>query len=182
MTASRSAAPQIFEGTIRACKNQYLIQHSVNIKHSMVSGGNGLVDVYTGSLAVLTGLDDGDIHLRLELHESEPPLDLEAWDEIVDVSFHAEKPLFLEQLFGGGAEDFPPLNFKGQSDYRIRVCARGRDEANRTFESVEFHAIQVWSDTFGPPTSHQFRDAFGERWRQRAQARTRPPGPTASDR
>jgi hypothetical protein len=141
-----------------------------------------LVDVYTNGLVILTGLDAGDIHLHLELHESEPPLDLDAWDEIVDVSFHAEDKLFFQELFGGWPEAVPDLDFRGSGDYRIRVCARGRDEAGATYEPVEFHAVYVWPEMPGPMLSHRHRDAFGGQWReacrQRAEqitsSRTRP--------
>ncbi|MFF5247261.1 hypothetical protein ACFY3V_23490 [Streptosporangium sp. NPDC000095] len=173
MSLNREAEPQIFEGEILAYKNQYLITHSINIESIHTAGGNGLVDIYTGSVRIITGLDDGEINLRLEFHSSEPPIQVGLWDEIVDFSFHADENFFLETLYGGGADHFPLINFRGAGDYRIRAYARGRDEASATLEPVEFHSLHVWLGAPKPILSHQHRDAKGEYWRDAVRRRGR---------
>jgi hypothetical protein len=73
------------------------------------------------------------------------------WDEIVDVSWHAPSG---GAAFAGSdttAQITPPW----PGDYRVRVCARGRDEAREQFGFV------VWRADAADPVVHKRSDKLG---------------------
>ncbi len=75
-------------------------------------------------LFLITGLHTGTVGFRVELHEAPPRLDDE-WEDIVEVSFRpATAEVALLDWDGQGY----PLDLE-PTDYRVRYCASGMDEA-----------------------------------------------------
>ncbi|WP_305789434.1 DUF6461 domain-containing protein [Symbioplanes lichenis] len=127
-------------------------------------GGTGLAAVTAGGVVVRTGIADGHVPVQVAvLTEAPPELEDGDWEEIVEVSWSAAEG--AASLIGPG-----PRNGRGLSrltppwpgDYRIRVHARGRDEADAHFESYK---LIVWSAPAGPDVVHKRTDRLGHRLR-----------------
>jgi hypothetical protein len=76
------------------------------------------------SLFLITGLHTGTVGFRVELHEAPPRLN-EEWEDVVEVSFRAAtaEAALLDWDGEGHPLDLEP------TDYRVRYCASGMDEA-----------------------------------------------------
>ena len=107
---------------------------------------NGLCGAgVAGGLFLATGLHTGYVHMRSEVHASEPPLQDE-WEEIVEVSCSfANTPVVLED-WGGGTKCELPL---AEGQYRVRYCAKrfgqapeGNGEDGE--ELIERYALFFW--------------------------------------
>ncbi|MFE4263719.1 hypothetical protein [Streptomyces sp. NPDC056883] len=78
-----------------------------------------------GVLWLITGLHTGNIAFDVEVHDEEPALD-PVWEDVVEVSFHpVSESTGLAEWAGEAAWD---LNLT-RTDYRVRYCAQGMDEA-----------------------------------------------------
>ncbi|MFF1872340.1 hypothetical protein [Kitasatospora herbaricolor] len=139
----------------------------------MYTGFNGLISlpaVTLGSFAiVMTGTETGNISVDVDWTETEPPLDLDAWEEVVEVSMEfEEEPGLVFGPSGASSEVLPQL---APGWYRIRVHARGRDEGHtlRTVsdDPVEEHLITAWPAPPGPEIRHKLTDAYGAEIRTR---------------
>lgn len=79
-----------------------------------------------GHLFVLTGTHTGSVPLTVELHDAQPPLDADAWDDIVEVSFAST------------SDDVALIDWDGEhqslavspGSYRVRYHCRGMDAAS----------------------------------------------------
>ncbi|MEU7906603.1 hypothetical protein [Actinoplanes sp. NPDC049118] len=101
-----------------------------------------------GQLTFITGTHTGDVLLRMELHECEPPLDA-ASSEVVEVSFAPASPdTWFAPWEGSGSE----LALE-QRDYRVRYSAAGFDseDAEET-GAQERYLVQFWP---APPAPDQ---------------------------
>jgi hypothetical protein len=113
---------------------------------------NGLCGaVCPGSLFLVTGLHTGDVGLRVELHEQEPPLD-DGDEEIVEVSFRPASAVVAIVEWGGRRRH--PLALRAV-DYRVRYCARGMDAGNEADTIVDgpvvdSYRLQLWPAPPGP--------------------------------
>ncbi|MGV9567550.1 hypothetical protein [Streptomyces sp. NPDC003480] len=150
------------ERTLRICvsHNQYVLfdtDAEAPIQGiDNVLAGNGLVTVNEeGTYAsVLTGTSHGHVDVTFAVHDTEPPLVTDAWDDVVEVSlyFSGQGP-----MVGGpvtdDVDDVPLLG--GEDDYqwwRFRIHARGRDaasalggvDAEAGDAVIEQHRIQIW--------------------------------------
>ncbi len=133
---------------------------------SKIFRGNSLVAAGQGHLAVVTGTHTGKIRLTVDASDIAPPLDLEAWDVIVDISHYSTNGETTLLEWGGGAvsAEFIILSLAGKGWYRVRVAARGRDaamDATVLGEPIEEHAITVWPALPAPDHVHKIADAFG---------------------
>lgn len=139
---------------------------------------NGLVEVVPGAAAITTGLHTGDIALTVETWDEPPPLVLDTWDEVIEISLSWPG---LHATVADGQQtplddlpDIPDLAVAGTSSYRLRVHARGRDEGQAvdTLEDeqqpIEEHLIQVWPAPLAPETTHKATDSVGAYWRAQA--------------
>ncbi|GAA3494604.1 hypothetical protein GCM10019016_017040 [Streptomyces prasinosporus] len=80
-----------------------------------------------GALWLSTGLHTGHVGFTVEVHDQAPPLD-PAWEDVVEVSFRpASAGGALVQWAGEASWD---LGLE-ETDYRVRYCAQGMDEAHR---------------------------------------------------
>ncbi|GAA3224313.1 hypothetical protein [Actinocorallia longicatena] len=83
--------------------------------------------------------------VRLELHDAEPPLELDTWEDVMETPLLVRGGVVaLEALTGGGLG--PELELPGAGRYRVRV-------ARRWAEGVAEWALCFWADPGGtePP-------------------------------
>ncbi|MFC0429748.1 DUF6461 domain-containing protein [Kutzneria buriramensis] len=112
---------------------------------------NGLVAVVPGGVAIRTGHENRSVGYILRIVE-EPPVvepDPFLWEEAVEVSWHA--PVGGASIAGAGRDTAPPW----PGDYRVRVCARGRDEGDERYE------LTVWRAPLADPLVHRASDRLG---------------------
>jgi hypothetical protein len=138
-------------------------------------GGNGLVAVVPGGAVIRTGVETG--HVRILVHVLEgPPQDVATdWDEIVEVSWRAS--VGGASVVGAGAveQQLRRVTPPWPGDYRLRVHARGRDDADET----ESYDLAVWQAPAAPETVHARTDRLGHRLRGEPEPR-RPELPEAA--
>lgn len=151
----------------------YLHGHEFDPAGFTYTGFNGLLAPLTpgagistpGTFAViLTGTETGPLTVTLELRAiAPPPPALDLWDEIVEASLR----LPAGDAFLIDAHDhtpFPSLASYTGTPCRIRVHARGRDQAHdigTTETPVEEHLIQIWPAPTTSITEHKLTDHVG---------------------
>lgn len=132
-------------------------------------GGNGLLWNSEGRIVVLTGVDSGDIPVEFGIDDSEPPLDLGPWEEVVEVSAVITGDaisVFVPDGIHIGDVDLPA----SREIYRLRVHARGRDagyeaefiDASGGEHMVEEHLIRIWPAPPSPESRLKLTDRVGE--------------------
>jgi hypothetical protein len=127
--------------------------------------GNGLVAAVAGGVVVRTGSAESYRPVTLQVL-AEPPAeaDLTGWDEVVDISWTAAE--------GGarlsGTENQQSHRWHGlrtwesppwPGDYRVRVHARDRDQADDTYSLI------IWQAPAEPEVVHKKTDRLGHRLR-----------------
>ncbi|ADD42961.1 hypothetical protein [Stackebrandtia nassauensis] len=98
-----------------------------------------------GHLFVLTGTHSGSVPLTVEVHETEPSLDADAWEDVVEVSFESDADEVALIEWDG---DFQSLDLSPGS-YRVRYLCRGMDAASGhdRFDDdpvVDEYLLQFW--------------------------------------
>lgn len=139
--------------------------------------GNGLVAVVPGGAVIRTGMADGSVEVLARVYGEEPRQPrMEWWDEVVEVSWHANAG--QASIVGAGDPEVaqPPgtaarrTAFRDQlrrvtppwpGDYRLRVCATGRDDA----DDEERYELHVWQAPPAPEIVHKRADRLGHRLR-----------------
>ncbi|MEV6909004.1 DUF6461 domain-containing protein [Amycolatopsis sp. NPDC051071] len=115
--------------------------------------GNGLVVVVPGGVAVRTGLGDGHVNVATRiLQEAPEDVDLDWWDEVVEVSWRAEQG---DATLGASAAHQPKTP-PWPGDLRVRVHAIGRDGEER-----ERYELVLWEAPPGPDIVHKRGDRLG---------------------
>ncbi|AEV82092.1 hypothetical protein ACWT_1076 [Actinoplanes sp. SE50] len=122
---------------------------------------NGLVSVGSTGAIILTGTMVGPVALRVEIHHAAPRLDVAGWERVVEVEQYTASGIVSVNSPLIGDPGLPSLETTGNSWYRIRIHARGIEEARAypaTVDSpVEHHLLQLWPAV--PETStedHEF--------------------------
>ncbi|MGW3029178.1 hypothetical protein [Streptomyces sp. NPDC001221] len=102
-------------------------------------------------LVISTGVQHGDIPALVRVHESEPELDAEGWDEIAEGDLHAESYVQLSNLDGQLQEfDLPWPGYGDESNWRVRLSVKGADNSLSVaygkdgHELTERHRIDMW--------------------------------------
>ncbi|MBQ1038822.1 hypothetical protein [Micromonospora sp. C81] len=91
-----------------------------------------------GTLFLMTGTHTGQVQFTVELHDVEPPVAAEEWEEVVEVSFAPRAAVVDLVPWGDGSLAKLPLTSDGQDTsrlpvYRVRYCAMGMDEGHDPF-------------------------------------------------
>ncbi|MEV7283116.1 hypothetical protein AB0O01_00875 [Streptomyces sp. NPDC093252] len=139
------------------------------IDNDMYRGFNGLVSAHTCLAIVMTGTESGHVSLTADWRAEEPPLDLTAWESVVDVSMvFEEEPGALSGPRDEDGRGFPQL---APGSYRVRFHARGRDrgsaQRNVPGSPVEEHLVAAWPAPPAPETCHKLGDLYGAEVRAR---------------
>ncbi|WP_055409342.1 DUF6461 domain-containing protein [Frankia sp. ACN1ag] len=141
---------------------------------------NGLVTVVPGGAVIRTGQAEGTVRIRLRVLAEPPPdpdsprpggWNLRDWDEVVEVSWHADVGSASVVSSDGtpAAEALREQTPPWSGDYRLRVAARGRDDANRG----ESYELWVWPAPPAPELVRRRTDQLGHRLRREPE----PPAP-----
>lgn len=157
-------------GIFHASHNQYYLveRDCLEITTDMYDWSNGLVSAQGHIAIIMTGTETGLVSVTADWRQDAPPLDLDDWEEVVEVSLlFDEEPAFLAgcQKETDG-RDIPGL---APGSYRVRVHARGRDRGDElrivTDAPVEEHLIQAWPAPPAAEVRHKLTDAYGARLR-----------------
>jgi hypothetical protein len=149
----------------------YLIDGSVGIHEvpldELLRGGNGLIAVTSGVAVVHTGTHTGRIRATADPRQAPPSLDLAAWQEVVEVSFTSTTgQVWLVEWGGLTRPDLPNLAQAGPGSYRLRVHARGRDQAAALpvgpEEPLEEFLLVSWPAPPSPEHAFKHTDQFGQ--------------------
>ncbi|MFJ3379224.1 hypothetical protein ACIPJ2_02345 [Curtobacterium sp. NPDC090217] len=108
-------------------------------------------------IGLATVAESGPVPISVHAHGTEPPLPVESWTDVVDVTFDVddiESGLTVVSLFTGPDFDTPPLT-PTPGLYRLRISARGRehDWIDTVLEAYRFDAWPI--DVAAPPTIHR---------------------------
>ncbi|MFI5561581.1 DUF6461 domain-containing protein [Amycolatopsis japonica] len=115
--------------------------------------GNGLAVVVPGGVAVRTGLGEGQVPVSARILQGAPDeVELDWWDEVVEISWRAERG--DATLSGSGSWQLRTPPWPG--DFRVRVHAVGRDGEER-----ERYEIMLWQAPPGPDIVHKRGDRLG---------------------
>ncbi|MDJ1131269.1 hypothetical protein [Streptomyces iconiensis] len=134
-----------------------------------------------GQLFLLTGMHTGSVPFTVELHETEPPLEADAWEDIVEVSFRPVSDEAALVEWGGGLY---PLPLPGTS-YRVRYHCRGMDEAHNAIREagepvLDAYLLRLWPGPHAPDRVVKETSRSAAYWH--GFAREQPPGPTPDER
>ncbi|GGN16356.1 hypothetical protein GCM10011609_66480 [Lentzea pudingi] len=107
----------------------------------------GLVAAIDTGFAVRTGVEDGKVPVSVQVVLDEPRLpDLAQWDEVAEISYTA---VAGAARFGHGSTAPWP------GEFRVRVCATGRDEGEERYE------LTLWPAPATDPLVHRKTDRVG---------------------
>ncbi|KUL28851.1 DUF6461 domain-containing protein [Actinoplanes awajinensis] len=130
-------------------------------------GGNGLVTAHDGYAAIRTGATGGPVRVHLSVLAGPPPGVEPDWEEVVEVSWHAGTG--RASVLGPDGPGDPQLRHATPpwpGDYRLRVHARGRDDAgDPDAGDTEMYRLLVWAAPAAPPVVHRSTDRLGFRLR-----------------
>lgn len=154
----------------------WITEPTAHVEGLQTGGGNGLIWPGRGAATIATGLEDGPVRITVDARATEPPLDLEDWEEVIEVSIQFDTDEADLESLGGTVDEDPqetPLCAVGPGWYRVRLHARGRDRAAEIAdleldeEPVEEHLIQTWPAPQAPEIRHKMTDAYGAERRTR---------------
>jgi Family of unknown function (DUF6461) len=127
-------------------------------------GGNGLVAAVAGGAVIRTGTAEGRVRVYLAVLAQPPPTVEPGWDEVVEVSWHAAAgQASVAGPAGPGDDNLLRATPPWPGDYRLRVHARGRDDADE--EGEDEYQLEVWQAPAGPEIVHHRADQLGHRLR-----------------
>ncbi|TDC40636.1 hypothetical protein E1211_00560 [Micromonospora sp. 15K316] len=150
-------------GSVRVSGHRFALAEGA-FPDSVDVTGNGLVTVVDGGAVIRTGRADGAVRVHLTVLAEAPSEVASGWEEIVEVSWRAAEG--LASVLGPDGTSEPQLRAETPpwpGDYRLRVHARGRDEADDP--DAETYELVVWSAPAGPEVVHRRTDRLGHRLR-----------------
>ncbi|MGW3512726.1 hypothetical protein [Streptomyces sp. NPDC000994] len=133
-----------------------------------------------GHLFLLTGTHTGSVPITVEVHETEPPLDADLWEDIVEVSF---RPVSDKIELAEWDSRWYPLPLS-ETTYRVRYHCRGMDEARTAVgdarePAVEEYLLRFWPSPPAPDRVVKETSQAAAYWHE--YARKQPPGPTPEE-
>ncbi|WP_461086063.1 hypothetical protein [Streptomyces deserti] len=136
----------------------------------------------SGALWLSTGLHTGNVGFTVEVHDQAPPLDA-VWEDVVEVSFRPASDSSVLMQWAGEASWELDLE---QTDYRVRYCAKGMDEAQQRDTrlddepQLDCYLLQFWPAPPGPDRVLRQTSKAAAYWHDHA--RRQPPPPTPAER
>lgn len=165
---------EVGEGVVHTEYHSFLLSDVGAFTSLPPADTNGLVVVAPGIAFIHTGIHTGNVTIQGEVYSQAPALDLDPWEEVVEVSLEAttEGRVIVCGLGSDGPEELPVLSQQGPGHYRIRIHARGRDTAvdMTSSEPVESYLVQSWPAPPVPEVAHKHTDAYGAERRTRSQS------------
>lgn len=135
------------------------------VDEATLTPSNGLVGVEPGRAVILAGIHTGKVNVTVEFFEEDPGApEVDRWDEVVDVTLESfNGQLVLHGLMSDVPDGVPVLSHKGPGTYRLRVHARGRDQATgfTPDEPVEDYKLNIWPAPPMPEAVHKQSDDYG---------------------
>ncbi|MGV9758547.1 hypothetical protein ACWDUC_22315, partial [Streptomyces tricolor] len=131
--------------------------------------------ITAGDATVHTGIHTGDVDVTVTAHRQPPPPDAGEWEEIAEISLHSPTgTLQVTPLMTDLDKDLPNIAAAGPGTYRLRVHARGRDQAVDLIPHTitEHYLLQCWPQPPAPAQLLRATDDYG------AQLRAEQPGQT----
>lgn len=132
-----------------------------------------------GALWLSTGLHMGNVGFTVEVHDQAPPLD-PVWEDVVEASFRpVSAGSALTQWAGEASWD---LDLE-ETDYRVRYCAQGLDEAHRQGTRLDDephldrYLLQFWPAPPAPDRILKQTSATAAYWHDYARRQPAPPTP-----
>ncbi|MFJ6852905.1 hypothetical protein ACIQM3_20615 [Streptomyces sp. NPDC091271] len=136
-----------------------------------------------GTLWLTTGLHTGSVRFTVEVHDQAPPLLDPVWEEGVEVSFRPVSAGSMLVQWAGEASWELDLE---ETDYRVRYCAKGMDEAHQQAarlddeRQLDRYLLQFWPAPPAPDRVLRQTSANAAYWHD--YARRQPPPPTPAER
>jgi hypothetical protein len=162
------------EGVVHAEYHSFLLCDVGAFVSMPPADTNGLVVTAPGIAFIRTGIHTGKVNIRGEVYSHAPALDLDSWEEVVEVSLEAstEGHVIACGLGSDGPPELPVLSPQGRGHYRLRIHARGRDTAvdMTTPEPVESYLVQSWPAPPAPEVGYKHTDSYGAELRRRSQS------------
>ncbi|MGW7283732.1 hypothetical protein ACWGIV_36885, partial [Streptomyces sp. NPDC054844] len=146
---------------------------------------NGLVFSRLGQAVVCTGISVGRVNISVQTRRYPPAgVDTDAWDEVVDHTVTTTTGALRLTSVLGDAPDLPPLTPYGPGPYRLRVHARGRDNApdGAPDTTVEDYFLITWPAVPQPDEIHKQTDRYGAELRALPAVPAPEPSSGADDR
>ncbi|GAA5215896.1 hypothetical protein GCM10023323_66760 [Streptomyces thinghirensis] len=132
-----------------------------------------------GALWLSTGLHTGRVGFTVEVHDQVPPLD-PAWEDVVEASFRPVSAISALVQWAGEASW--ELDLK-ETDYRVRYCAQGLDEAHQQDTrlddepQLDCYLLQFWPAPPAPDRVLKQASATAAYWHDYARRQPAPPTP-----
>lgn len=177
----------LLDGQVHVSYSQFYVEWGLpggqpEMGEAFAGQRNGLCGgAEAGFLFLMTGLHTGQVGLRVEWHEREPPLDSQ-WEEAVEASLRPLGPhAVLAEWAGEGA---CPLDLPN-TDHRVRYCAIGM-QAGRDRDTLvdgdpaDRYLLQFWPATPAPDAVLRQSAPTAAYWH--GWARELPPPPTEEER
>ncbi|MGW7282637.1 hypothetical protein ACWGIV_31030 [Streptomyces sp. NPDC054844] len=133
----------------------------------------------TGALWLSTGLHTGSVGFTVEVHDQAPPLD-PAWEDVVEASFRPVSASSALVQWAGEASWELDLE---ETDYRVRYCAQGLDEAHQQDTrlddepQLDCYLLQFWPAPPAPDHVMKQASATAAYWHDYARRQPAPPTP-----
>ncbi|MET9761912.1 hypothetical protein ABZ016_23110 [Streptomyces sp. NPDC006372] len=183
---SGSGARTVYHGELHVHYGQFYVESSTDglgegDVHPRAGQLNGLCGAAVpGHLFLTTGLHTGRVHLTVEVHTTEPPLD-EQWEEVVEVSFRPSSTTVIVRPWA----DAPLCEFGlAEADHRVRYCGRDLDRAQDEELSVleggdpiDHYLLQFWPAPPGADRVVRQTSRTAEYWHRHARSLPPPPSP-----
>jgi hypothetical protein len=156
--------------TVQVAYSQYYLRDTAvlaEIPDDVFVDGNGLISPRPGIAVVHTGTHTGPVRFTVQARANLPlSTDLDEWDEVVEVSLTAQGgEVLLEEWGSPTRDDLGNLVTAGPGSYRLRIHARGRDEAYALVivpeEPLEEHLLITWPAPVGEEIILKQTDQYG---------------------
>jgi hypothetical protein len=132
---------------------------------------NGLINPGPGAAVVVTGTPFGPVAVAVEIYDCPPELNLDDWDEVIEVSLYSfSGQIGLQEIQGPQRTDLPVYESEPDDWLRVRAHVRGRDEGDAYNvpppHPVEEHLVQFWLSPHQDEIRHRLSDQVGQRRRR----------------
>ncbi|MDQ0945961.1 hypothetical protein [Streptomyces sp. V1I1] len=163
-------------GQLYVCSDEsHYLENSFAGQRTGLCGG-----AVPGHLFLLTGMHTGCVPITVELHETEPSVDADVWEDIVEVSFRPVSDEVVLAEWGGGLYPLP----LSEISYRVRYYCQGMDEAHNAVRDVgepvvDEYLLRFWPSPPAPDCVVKETSQAAAYWHEFA--REQPPGPTPEE-